>query len=185
MASYLESNVQAGEWIGVSALKRVTDNLFPDDTDLPFWIWKILLRDTVFFQLVFPGWDIKGRQYHLDIRHVYTGQTRQEWLDSLVGEVYDVYDLLNPHLWVIEMGSLRREWHKLFVYAQHWRCVDATNHAKWLVFWPYDYARRNIDRLVSHDQRADWERQGYMQRINPCVYSVLEWWLVAMDRPNH
>lgn len=185
MTLYLNSNTQAGEWVGVDSLKAVTDSLFPDDTDLPFWMWRILLRDMLFFLLMYPGWDIKGRQYQLDIRHVYTGQTREEWVADIDNGVYDINDLLNPHLWLIELGSLRREYGKLFVYHQHWRCTDTINHTKWLNLGSYQDAQRNIDALVSHDQRAAWEHQGYIQRINPCVYSVLRWWLIVFDRPIH
>lgn len=185
MTSYIQSNGRSGQWLGVGVLKKMTDSMFPEDDDLAFWIWKILLRDVLFFQLMYPGWDLKGCQYQLEVRHVCTGQTRQEWIADKDSEVYDVFDLLNPHLWLIELESLMWQYHKLFVYQPDWRCPDATDHSKWLTRWSPADAERNIDHLVSRDERATWERQVYVQRINPCVYSLLEWWLVVATRPYH
>jgi hypothetical protein len=181
-ASHLESNTQDIEMIGVAALKRVTDILFPTDTDLPFWMWKILLRDVLFFQLAYPGWDITGCQYQLYVRHVATGQTREEWMKDPDSRMYDVYDLLNPHLWLIGIESLNRQYSKLFVHYPNWRCPDETDHTKWLNLSSDDYAERQIDALVSRERRSLREQQIRVQGINPCVYSVLQWWMMMDNR---
>lgn len=175
--------MQSTQLVGVGELKELTDGLFPEDGNLPFWTWQILLRDITFFRLAYPGWNIKGCQYQLEVRHVYTGQTREEWVREIVNsDIYTIYDLLNPHLWLISADSLKNEYHKLFVHWSHWHCQDVVNHAKWLALLPDNYAELEIDRLVPEGQRAVWERQVRVHGINPCVYSVLRWWMVTNPR---
>jgi hypothetical protein len=182
-ASHLKSNAQDIELIGVGALKKVTDLLFPTDEDMPYWTWgRILLRDIVYFQLRHPDQDKKGCQHRLDVRHVSTGQTREEWVKHLDDSVYDLDDLSNPHLWLIGVESLNREYSKLFVHHSNWRCPDATDHTKWLTLLPDSYAERRIDLLVPREQRGIWEQQVRTQGINPCVYSVIEWWMLIDPR---
>jgi hypothetical protein len=183
MTSFLNSNGSSDDWVSIDELKQFTDSQFPFDLDLPYWMWKILLRDAVFFLLMYPGWNLQGCQYQLEVRHVYTGQTREEWVKSIrSGVAYDITDLLNPHLWLIERQSLRAQYHKLFIYDPHWHCHEGTNHNRLLVRTPPAYAELAIDRLVPPERRADWRTQVRIQAINPCVYSILEWWIVCNHR---
>ena len=176
MTSYLEST----EYIGIADIKRVTDSMFPTDDDLANWLTKILLRDSEYFRLKYPGWGITGCEYELEIRHVYTGETRREWVKNIEQGAYDIDDLLNTRLWLIGAESLSNSYYRLFVHDPHWRCPDATNHEKWLVKQPY--AQLWIDRLVGGGKRSDWERRIRVQGINPCVYSILEWLMVSDHR---
>lgn len=179
----MKSNTQSNQLVGVGELKDFTDNLFPEDSNLAFWIWQILLRDITFFLLAYPGWDIKGCQYQLEVRHVYTGQTREEWAKDIINsDIYNIYDLLNPYMWLISAESLQNEYHKLFVHWPHWRCPDITDHTRWLSVLPDEDAELEVNRLVQGGRYAVREQQVRVHGINPCVYSVLRWWMVTNPR---
>ena len=177
MTSYWMDSTEIDEWLGVHDFKRFTDSQFPEDTDLPFWTWGILLQDMLFFLNAYPGQNVQGCQYQLDVRHVYTGQTREEWIESV--HVYDIFDLRNPRLWLIHRRSLLEQYHRLFVYDPDWHCRDETDHSRLMVRVSPHYAELAIDSLVPRERRDEWREQVRVQNINPCVYSILTWWIAT------
>jgi hypothetical protein len=123
----------------------------------------VLLRDPVYFQLMYPGFQITGREYLIDIRHAFTGQTRQEWLDD--GGLHD--NLLTPELWVIDIFSLQLAWPQLYVH-DNTGCHDE--------FGPhriFQQTQEEFERAVSEASQELWSKQAKIQGLNPCIYSLI------------
>lgn len=163
-------------FVGLAELQPYIDALYPNDRNLATWIWMILLRDRTFFNLMYPKFSIAGRSFDFDIRHRLTGWTREEWLQ----DADDCYELLSaPEMWVISIASLRREYHKLYVHDEHWRCPDAVNHDNYRHMLSVEYAEIFISQLALVTDRDTWVQQARVQGLNPCVYSVIQWWVVV------
>ena len=161
-------------YIGLEYLQQYADERYPNDTNLARWTWQILLRDSIFFKLMYWGFFIMGRPYELDVRHRVTGQTRKEWIK----DADDPYELLStPEMWLISIESLQMESHKLYVHDEHWRCPDAVNHDNYRYMIPAEYAENHISRLTSLSEIDNWQQQARVQGVNPCVYSFITWWV--------
>lgn len=165
-------------FVRLADLQKYATARYPTDYDLARWTWMILLRDRTFFNLMYPKYMITGRQYDLEIRHVATKATREEW----VRDADDVYELLSrPEMWEISLESLRRVYHKLYVHDEQWRCPDEVNHDNYRYMVPAKYADLHIAQLTPLSEIGTWVDQARVQRINPCVYSLISWWMVHLS----
>lgn len=163
-------------FMGLADLQEYADARYPADHNLARWTWMILLRDRTFFDLMYPKCGIVGRQYDLEIRHATTHVAREEW----TREADDVYELLSrPEMWEISLASLRSAHHRLYVHDEHWRCPDEVNHDNYRYMVPARYAEMHIAALTPLSERETWIDQARVQRINPCVYSLVTWWVTV------
>lgn len=158
-------------YISLTHLDHYARSLYPADYDFASWTWKILLRDTVFFRLMYPGFPVTGRQYQLDIRHITTGQTREEWLD----ETNDYDALIDPSLWVISTESLKSQYHLLYVHDVrddgYNRCRDWFYHGK--------YPSRPTKREAQLFGQPDQVEQARVQGHSACVYALIQRWVLT------
>ena len=163
-------------YVSLRDLQRYATARYPGDHNLARWVWMILLRDRTFFDLMYPKCMITGRQYDLEIRHMTTHATREEW----IREADDAYELLSkPEMWEISLESLRLAHHKLYVHDEHWRCPDEVNHDNYRYMVPAKYAEMYIAELTPLSEIGVWVDQARVQRINPCVYSLISWWVTV------
>lgn len=163
-----EASVPTG-YVSVHRLLEFAASLYPSDHDLAFYTWKILLRDSTFFELAYPGFAISGRRYTLVVRHISTHQTRQEWLQN---PSHDVKDLLDPRQWIIQIDSLLREWHKLYIHELDGRnaCRDSFYHETYVASHP-----RQIQEYGSPELVAQAQIQGY----TVCIFAFLRRWVLT------
>lgn len=164
------------KFVCLADLQAYATARYPADHNLARWTWMILLRDRTFFNLMYPKYMITGRQYDLEIRHVATQATREEW----IREADDGYELLSkPEMWEISLESLRLAYDKLYVHDEQWRCPDEVNHDNYRYMVPAKYAEMHIAALTPLSEIETWVDQARVQRINPCVYSLISWWVMV------
>jgi hypothetical protein len=147
-------------------LERFAVARYGKDVTLGLWAWRTLLHDATYYKL-YPNNGKVGRNYDLVIRHILTGQTREEWIDA-GGSV----DRLHcPLLWVIDIDSLKSQYHKLYMHGDNY-CTDGHNH------WRY-----RSDRGYSTDMRLldakELEDQASVQGITPCIFAVIHEWVIT------
>jgi hypothetical protein len=148
---------------------------YPHDLTLAAWTWWVLLQDSTFFKLHYPGGGVTGRPYVLDMYHITTGQTREEWLEDHPSQ--DTEMLRNPALWTIGIDSLKTQYHKLYVYQPHDHgydnsCQDGRGHHRYVSSHGYSGDLRHID-------PEELDRQANEQGINPCIFAVLHEWIIT------
>lgn len=161
--SHLHNELRLRGFFDVYWLEHFALTFYPADTNFAWWTWKVLLRDSTFFRLMYGGFPIAGRDFTLDIRHVLTGQTREEWLTE--GGSYD--DLLRPELWVIGILSLQLAYPKLYVHDSA-GCQDGFGYHRTVQQSPAQF-----ERSVLETDRESWARQAKVQGLNPCIYTLL------------
>lgn len=164
-------------YVSLYRMQQYADSLYPDDVTLADWTWRALLQDEEFFRYRYPDQNVTGRPYVLDIRHVVTGQTRQQWLATHADADRD--ELRHSTMWMIGIASLRREYHKLYVHKQYENgvnvCQDYYHHRN--TVQPYGY----IGELQQIDPDV-LDQQANEQGINPCIYSFLQGFVVIFCR---
>ncbi len=160
-------------YVSLCRLQQFTEKCYPADTNLASWMWERLLRDSKFFEWCYPGGEVTGRQYELDVRNVVTGQTREEWL----GSSGNLEELRDPALWMVSIDSLKCQYHKLYVHWAHRdgsinTCSDKDRHRQYVSSHGYSTDMRHIDPDILN-------RQAKHQDINPCFYAVLHEWVLT------
>jgi hypothetical protein len=142
------------------------------DVTLASWTWRALLQDRLFFEYYHPKGDVVGRDYVLDVRHVITGQTREEWI-----AIHGVSEVLrSPAEWVIGIDSLKRQYHRLYVHRQeadgsYNQCRDGHHHQRYVAAQGYSSDMRDIT-------SEELDKQANEQGLNPCVFSSLYEWIL-------
>ncbi|HET8884198.1 MAG TPA: hypothetical protein VFM68_01880 [Candidatus Saccharimonadales bacterium] len=167
-------------YVSLTRLEHFARSLYPDDYDFAPWTWKILLRDMEFFELMYES-KITGRQYQLDIRHVATHQTREEWLRDERNKTndFDIYDaLLDPYLWIIGKDSLKSQYHLLYVHDVrddgYNRCRDwGTKHTTHVP------KPRERERYAQQFGQSEQMKQARVQGHTVCVYALIRLWVLT------
>lgn len=182
MTLYLQ-NQQSTEYLELAQLYAFAHGLFPEDDNFASWTWKTLVRDRAFYRLFPVKSEIVGRPFELDIRHKETGKTRDQWAIevSTRGHLHRWSELQEPKLWVIGKESLIMQYPLLYVdHDEHWRCEDSVKHDKYL----YTMPRHDVDKLLaslpSEADRQNWQEQARIQDINPCVFTLIHWWVLTL-----
>jgi hypothetical protein len=166
-------------------IRRWAAFMYPDDKDLGSYTWWTLLKDTVyfealkdtsFFKTMYPGVNVRGRDYELDVLHIPSGQKRDKWLIDGGNPI----ELLVPSIWAIGVMSLKNEYHKLYVHDEQSDginvCRDGFGHHN------RGLERSHLDRLLPRIEASigleEWNRQAKIQGVNPCIYTFVQRWAV-------
>lgn len=134
------------------------------DVTLGLWAMRTLLRDSIYRKL---SGESVGRNYELDIYHIVTGQTRQEWI-AAGGSLERLHC---PLLWVIGVDSLKREYHKLYMHenrndGRNNDCRDGHDH------WRYR-SSRGYSTDMRHLDPDELEVQAITQGLTPCIFAFI------------
>lgn len=164
--------------VSVDHLVRWTRRRYPWDTNLPLYTWQVMLRSGGFFEYMYPGFGLRGRGCDLDIVHIATGQERGKWLAN--GGSPDV--LLDVNTWAIGIASLQNQYHKLYVHDEQPDginlCRDGFGHQQ------FAYQGIHLERYLTKAEATIgldvWQRQARIQGINPCIYSVIQRWILTL-----
>lgn len=174
---YAEKERQKRGFISLYRMQQYADVLYPEDVTLATWTMRALLQDSLFFRLRYPDQQAAGRPYLLDIRHIVTGQTRQEWLAA--NPESDLDDLRRSTIWMIGVESLRDEYYKLYVHKQDERginvCQDKHRHKN--TVQPFGYMGELA--LIDPDVL---DQQANEQGLNPCIYSFIQGFVLIFCR---
>lgn len=143
---------------------------YQKDVTLALWAWRTLLRDTTYFALRYPKGGIVGRDVTFDVRHILTGQTRQEWLAA----GGDVDRLHCPFLWTIGVDSLKSQYHRLYVHEDRADgvnnlCRDGHGH------WSY----RSSHGPSGQDSQMFSKLQAEIQGVDPCIFAFIHEWVLT------
>lgn len=158
-------------------LKQHANHRYPYDVDLASYTWRVLLSDSTFYELMFPGTSFRGREYELDVIHIKENLSREKWLIN----GGDANELLNPQAWAIGVMSLKNSYHKLYVHDDHPDgynlCRDGFGHHN------RGLERTHVDRLLSRIEATigleEWDRQAKIQGVNPCIYTFVQRWVIT------
>jgi hypothetical protein len=176
ITSHLYGHLRKDKYVGVEDLYQFAHAVYPADENFAAWVWKTILRDLLYFMYLGGG---QGRPYIVDAIHRITGQTRPQWYEEIekAKAWHRFSEFQEPDLWLISIDSLREYYHHLYVHDRQWRCTDTVSHTgyRWTMSpEEFDHYRsRNISDL------DEWHEQAKRQDINPCVYSLLYWWVVT------
>lgn len=165
--------------VSIRPLLRYAQRQYPWDANLANHTMQILMRDSAFFEYMYPGFrGLRGRDYELDIVHIESGQERGKWLAN--GGNPDA--LLNTDAWAIGIDSLRNQYHKLYVHDErpdgYNRCRDGFGHRH------FAYRGVHLDRCLARAEATvgleTWHRQARVQGVNSCIYSVIQGWVLTL-----
>lgn len=182
MTSHL-SNHQPKEYLELAQLYQFAHGIFPNDENFASWTWKTLLRDRNFYRLFPVKSNVIGRPFELDVRHKVTGRTRDEWAREIAmqGHLHRWSELQEPKLWVIGKESLMSQYNLLYVdHDKRWHCTDSVRHDAYAYSMPPGEVDKLLISLPSSADRQDWVEQARVQDINPCVYSLVHWWMATL-----
>ncbi len=172
-----ERELLAGGYVSDYRLRSFAALRYRHDANLGPYVWDVLLKDDVFYATLFPGTDIRGRNYELDVLHIASGERRDKWLIDGGNPV----ELLVPGLWAIGIMSLKNQYHKLYVHDDqpdgYNICRDGFGHRN------HGLERIHLDRLLSRIDasigRDEWDRQAKVQGVNPCIYTFVQRWVMT------
>lgn len=143
---------------------------YQKDVTLALWAWRTLLHDTTYYALRHPKGGIVGRDVTFDVRHILTGQTRQEWLAA----GGDINRLHCPLLWTISVDSLKGQHDRLYVHEDRADganniCRDRHGH------WSYRSPREPSGR----DSQMFSKLQADIQGLDPCIFAFIHEWVLT------
>lgn len=165
--------------VSIGPLRRHAYKRYWYDTNLARYTWQVLLRSGNFFEDMYPGFHkLRGRECNLDIVHIATGQERGKWLAN--GGSLDA--LLDVNAWAIGIASLQNQHHKLYVHDDQPDglnlCRDGFGHRH------FAYQGTQLDRCLAKAEATvgleTWRRQAGIQGVNPCIYSVIQGWILTL-----
>lgn len=153
--------------VSFNSIEKFAVGRYRRDVTLGLWAWRTLQRDSVYSTM--HDFDIGnvGRAYELDVRHIVTGQTRQEWIAT--GGNPD--RLHCPLAWVIGIDSLKSQYHRLYMHGDNY-CADGYNHWRYQSNHGYSTDMRHLD-------PSDLEVQAIAQGITPCIFAFIHEWVVT------
>ena len=100
------------EYVDLQNARYFADACSRHDTDVAWRVWWVLLYDEVHHKLLQLDSEFTGHQEELDIRHIATGLSRQDYVD----QGGDVGDILDATQWM--MSRLR-------IKVAHYRLHDS------------------------------------------------------------
>lgn len=172
-----ERELLAKGYVSDYRLKTHAASRYRHDTDLGPYTWGALLKDSVYFETLYPGAGIRGRDYELDVLHIASGQRRDKWLI----DGGDPIELFVPSAWAIGIMSLKNQYHKLYVHDEQSDginvCRDGFGHHN------RGLEQAHLDRLLSRIEASigleEWDLQAKTQGVNPCIYTFVQRWIVT------
>lgn len=179
ITSHLYGHLRKDKYVGVEDLYQFAHAVYPDDENFAAWTWKTILRDLIYFMYIGGN---PGRPYVVDAIHRITGQTRQQWYKEIAKTKawHRLSEFQEPDLWLISVESLMKYYHYLYVHDPEWRCTDAVDHAGY--GWTMSAEVFDNHRNHTIPDLHEWHQQAKRQDINPCVYSLIYWWVVTSLR---